>query len=226
MRLVTIAALGGLALVAASQGGAAPRADAVTLSLRQYTNANKLRVFVWYGQVASAAAGEDVEILGRACLTKDFRLFTATKTASGGGWEVESALPQPPYQIVDVNSGTLFRARWRGQLSNTNLHKTPIPAFYALKVPRRRAWRVIVNPTPIYMTMKGRAVELQRSVGDKWVRLQRKPLVHKPNFEYGGATNHEAVFEIPRRGLRVRALLPAKSAAPCYLAKATEPWRS
>ena len=34
--------------------------------MRQYTNANKIRVFVWYGQVVALLAGEDVEVLGRA----------------------------------------------------------------------------------------------------------------------------------------------------------------
>jgi hypothetical protein len=225
MRLVAGATLA-LALLAASQVGAAPRADAVTLSLRQYTNENKIRVFVWFGQIASNSAGEDIEVLGRDCLTKHLRLYTATRSASGGGYEVESAQRTTPYNIVDVNSGTTFRARWRDQLSNTILHKTPLPTLYALKMPKRRAWRVIVNPVPIYVVWAGRVVELQRFRAGKWIRYKTARLVRKPSFDYGGATNHEAVFEVPTRGLKLRWLVPTKTVAPCYFGKASEPWRS
>jgi hypothetical protein len=76
------------------------------------------------------------------------------------------------------------------------------------------------------MIMKGRAIVLQRRSGGKWVLFKRAKLVHKPNFDYAGATNYEAIFEIPTRGLRVRAFLPAKTVAPCYLPNATTPWRS
>lgn len=83
-----------------------------------------------------------------------------------------------------------------------------------------------MNPAPIYMVMKGRYVELQRQRAGKWVRFQREQLVLKPSYDYGGATNYEAIFTIPARGLRVRAFLPAKTVAPCYLPNATAPWRS
>ncbi len=67
---------------------------------------------------------------------------------------------------------------------------------------------------------------LQRFRGGKWERFKSAPLVLKANYDYGGATNYEAVFETPTRGMRVRAILPAKTVAPCYLGKATEPWRT
>ena len=120
----------------------------------------------------------------------------------------------------------MFRARWRGQLSEAILHKTPITAFYAMKLPKRRAWKVTVNPMPLYMTLKGKPVVLQRKRGGKWERFRTAKLVHKPNYEYAGATNYEAVFEIPARRLQVRALLPTTSIAPCYHGRATAPWRT
>ena len=96
MKLVALAAIG-LAL-AGGVAAASSQAD-VTLAMRQYTNASKVRVFVWNGQVATAAAGEDVEVLGRDCLTKSYRLYAATRTVSGGGWEVESASIQSSRQL-------------------------------------------------------------------------------------------------------------------------------
>jgi hypothetical protein len=227
MAHVRLVAIGIAALaVAAGMASAALQADPVTLSMRQYTNENKIRTFVWYGQIASSAAGEDVEVLGRDCRSKDFRLFTATKSASGGGYEVESASHTTPYQIVDVNSGTTFRARWRDQLSDAVLHKTPISAFYVLKIPKRPAWKVVVNPAPLYMKLGGKPVVLQRFRAGKWERFRSAPLVLKANYDYGGATNYEAVFETPTRGMRVRAIVPAKTVAPCYFGRTTAPWRT
>jgi hypothetical protein len=165
-------------------------------------------------------------VLGRACLTKDFRLYAGTKTVAGGGWEVESASIQAPYNIVDVNSGTTFRARWRDQLSNTILHKTPILGFYPVKIPKRLAWKVVVNPAPLYMKLGGKVVTLQRFRGGKWERYKSAPLALKANYDYGGATNYEAVFETPTRGMRLRAVVPAKTVAPCYLGKASPAWRT
>jgi hypothetical protein len=181
---------------------------------------------VWYGQVANGAAGEDVEVLGQACLTKGFRLYTATKTVPGGGYEAESVSTALPYLTVQVDSGTTFRARWRDQLSNTILHKTPILGFYPEKIPKRRAWKVVVNPTPLYMKLGGKPVILQRFRAGKWERFRSAPLVLKANYEYGGATNYEAVFETPTRGMRVRAIVPTKTVAPCYLGKTSPSWRT
>ena len=211
--------------LAAGVASAAPKAD-VSLSMRQYTNEGKVRVFVWYGQVASGAAGEDVEVLGRDCLTKDFRLYAGTKTTAGGGWEVDTVTTNPPYGYVDMKSGTTFRARWRGQLSNTFLYKIPILGFYPVEIPKRRAWKVVVNPAPLYMKLGGKPVILQRFRAGKWERYKSAPLVLKANYDYGGATNYEAVFATPRRGMRLRAVVPAKTVAPCYLGKTSPAWRT
>jgi hypothetical protein len=224
LRLLALAAVGVLLLTGIA--AASSQAD-VTLAMRQYTNENKIRVFVWHGQIASGAAGEEVEVLGRDCLTKNFRLYAGTQSNPGGGYEVESAQRTTPYNIVDVNSGTTFRARWRGRLSNPILHREPLNSFWVDRVPKKPgAWKVNVNPVPIYMSLKGRFVELQRKRAGKWEPFQRAKLVHKPNYDYGGATNYEAVFTVSTRGLTLRGRIPAKTAAPCYLPFTTKPWRS
>jgi hypothetical protein len=76
------------------------------------------------------------------------------------------------------------------------------------------------------MNLAGKFVELQRLRSGKWVRYQRARLVRKPNFEYGGATNHIATFDVPVRGLRLRAFVPAKTVAPCYLGGPSAEFRS
>jgi hypothetical protein len=220
---VKLLALAGIGLVlAGGVAAASSEADPVTLSMRQYLDSTKRLVYVWYGQVASGAANEDVEVLVRDCLAKDFRLFAAAKTVAGGGYEVDTRFPDP-FAPRDVNSGMAFRARWRAELSAPVLWRLPLYG-----VPRksgRTKWKVTVNPAPIYLAMAGRVIVLQRQLAGKWVRYKQARLVRKANFDYGGATNHEAVFEVPR-GLRVRLVVPAKTAAPCFLGSTSSPWRS
>ena len=79
---------------------------------------------------------------------------------------------------------------------------------------------------PLYMKWAGSPSILQRFRAGKWSAYKSAPLVRKANFDYGGATNHEAVFEMPTRGLRLRAVVPAKTVAPCYLGTTSAPWRS
>lgn len=216
--------IAGLTL-AAGVASASSQADAVTLSLRQYTNNNKVKVLVWYGQVASTAAGDDIEVLGRDCLTSFYRQLTATTTLPGGGWETESltTVTFPPTS-VEVNSGTTFRARWRDQLSNAIVYRVPL-GIYALEL-AYNTWTVKVNPSPHNMKLAGKRVVLQRKRGTKWALYRSARLVHKPTLDYGGAYNYQAVFKVPAPGLQLRAYLPAASAAPCYLAGASKPWRS
>jgi hypothetical protein len=68
---------------------------------------------------------------------------------------------------------------------------------------------------------------LQRRSHGAWVRYRSARLAHKPLLAPGGgAYNYQAVFAVPARSLILRAYLPAASAAPCYLAGASKPWRS
>jgi hypothetical protein len=219
-----IGLLASLAMVGWSSTAA--RADSVTLSFRQYLNSARTVVMAWSGQVSSGAGGEDVEILGRDCGTPGFRQLLATKTDSGGFYLVENppSTPSTTFTYVEVKSGTTFRARWRNELSAPVTWRSHlIPEVVEMSA---RRWKVRVNPQPLYMNLAGKFVELQRLRSGKWVRYKRQRLVGKPNFEYGGATNHVAIFEVPARGLTLRAFLPTKSVAPCFLGGASAQWRS
>ena len=223
MKLALVGAL--VAAVAVATAGAANQA--VTLSLRQYVNANKVRVLVWYGQVSGGAGGEHVEVQAQDCGTKVFYKIAETTPGSGGVYEIESQSSAPPYGSVRWSAAQTYRARWGDQLS------TPVPGLrFALtpwteKVPRRRAWRVHVNHNgfPLNLTLAGKPVVLQRKRGETWVLYRQAPLKRKPSLKHG-AYNHEAVFEVAARGLTLRALVPAKTAGQCWLPGASEPWRS
>lgn len=200
---------------------AAPSAGEVTLALREFTNANRVRVLVFSGVVPNAEPNQDVEIVAQDCGTRGNRLFAAGRTSPGGAFQVTNENSSIPY-----SSGVTFRARWDGHLSAPIRYRLPAVPFYASKVPRRRAWKVQFSPSELRVKYAGKLVELQRFSDGRWVRYRTARLKLKPSLRYGGAFNHEAVFEVPRRGLRLRGYLPARSAAPCWLPNATEPWRS
>lgn len=208
-----------------STSSAAPRADAVTLVVTQYRSVTSgARVLEFSGTVASGAGGEIVDVLGQDCGRRGYRLIGETQTRAGGGWQLQNPEQVAPWRYTRVYSGTTFRARWKGQLSDPYLWR--LPAFIgAVKIPGRRAWRVFVSPESPWISLKGKTVELQRWSRGRWVLYRRARLAHKPSYEHG-AFSHEAVFAVPARGLRLRAFLRARSAAPCYLAAVTPPWRS
>jgi hypothetical protein len=206
-------------------GRAAFGPQLVTLNVGHYRNANGVLVTVFSGTISSNASGETVDVLGQDCGVKGSRLISGTHTSAGGGWRVENPLPGPPWSYAQVASGITYRARWNDQLSEPEVYRTAAP-LNAKKV-GRHAWRVYTSPPPPgSVSMKGKRVELQRLTGGSWRTIQRKPLLYKPRYFYGGAFNHEVVFKVAQRGWRLRAVLPAQSAAPCYLAATTPEWRS
>ena len=217
-----------LVLLAACFGAVAASApELVTLNVGKYRNANGILVTVFSGTVSTDAANEVVDVLGQDCGGgTGFRLISGTHTRAGGSWRVENPRSEPPWGGTPAGPPITYRARWRDQLSEPYFDTVAAPLFFR-KV-GRRAWRVYTRPpSPGLIKMKGRPVELQRLTGGSWRTIQRKPLVYKPRYaQFGGAFNHEAVFKVDRRGWRLRAFLPARSAAPCYLAGTSQEWRS
>lgn len=224
MRFVAVASVL-VAAVAVATAGAVVN-EVVTLSLRQYVNANKVRVMVWYGQV-SGSGGDTVEVQARDCGTKTFYKITETIPGPGGVYEIESESSVPPYGSVRWSAAQTYRARWGDQAS------TPVagPRFpltpWTEKMPRRQAWKVRVNHNglPLSLSLAGKPVLLQRKRGRSWAGYESAPLKGKPSLKYG-AYNHEAVFEVPMRGLTLRALVPAKTAGQCWLPGKSKPFRS
>ena len=214
--------VGGLA----AHGSAAPSAD-VSLNVSTYKNANGITATIFSGTVASDAAGQIVEIEGRDCGGQGFRSISSARTRPGGGWQVENPEPEFPYRYSQWDSGIAYRARWNGRLSEPYVLRLPAPLNVIKVKGKKRAWRVYVSPPqPGTVSMKGKVVQLQRLRDRTWKTIGRKPLVFKPRLVYGGAFNHEVVFQIPRRGWRLRAILPAKHAAPCFTTGTSQQWRS
>ncbi|HEU0302985.1 MAG TPA: hypothetical protein VFR32_00240, partial [Gaiellaceae bacterium] len=112
MKVALVGAL--VAAVAVATAGAVN--EVVTLSLRQYVNANKVRVLVWYGQV-SGGGGDLVEVQARDCGTKAFYKLAESMPSPGGVYEIESQSSVPPYGSIRWSAAQTYRARWGDQLS-------------------------------------------------------------------------------------------------------------
>jgi hypothetical protein len=201
-------------------------ADSVTLNVSQHRNANGVLTHLFQGTISSRAGGEYVEILGRYCGATGDRLITGTQTRGGGAWRIENPNSEPPYNWTAVYSGTTFRARWDRTYSEPYTWLLPAQPRVA-KVSGSRVWVAHVTPaTPTgQVPLRGKTIELQRSAAGGWVTIQRARLAYKPSLRWG-SFNYEARFRVLTRGLRLRAFLPAASAAPCYLPGASATFRS
>jgi hypothetical protein len=216
--VVTLAAIA--AAFASSAGG---QREGVTLTVERYfdpacrplpgqttgtgrsAGCHKLR---FSGRISGAAADEYVSVLFQRCGTSGIgSALAGTQTNEGGSWETE----------YWVTSGT-FRARWENSVSDPVRYRDSL----RLTVTKlsRFSQRVSVSGD---QDMRGRGIELQRLVGGQWVPYRRARLVDD-RISYG--VNSTATFTVRRRGLVLRAFIPAKSAAPCYLPSSSEQWTS
>jgi hypothetical protein len=219
VRIGIVAAVAALCLAGTT---AATSANSVTMSVRQYVNANKLRVLAFSGQISSTAADELVTLLGTPCTGGGVRQLAAAQTMDGGAWQVET--PSPQQTFVEIDSGTSIRAHWRDADSQPYLYRLgliPYPLEF-----KKGVVTVRVNPSPLNLKLAGKKVALQRFSANTWQPYQTGRLKYKPTLDaYGGAYNHEAVFKV-KRGLKLRALVPTATARPCFLAGASKPFKS
>jgi hypothetical protein len=227
MRKRFIAALGVLFVSGlAAHGSAAPHAD-VTLSVSTYRNANGVLALVFSGAVSNAPPNQVVEIVGRDCGGTGFRLISSGRTRSGGGFEVENPERVFPYRSTPWQSGITFKARSSDKESEPYTLRLEAPLNVINVRGAKRKWRVWTSPPGEgTVSMKGKVVQLQRLRGATWKTIARKPLVYKPRLVNGSAFNHEAIFTVKQRGWRLRAILPAKHALPCYTTGISSQWRS
>jgi hypothetical protein len=198
-RAVSAAVLA-LTITAAASGADRPT---LTLSARETPNLELS------GALSSGAAGESIVVEGSECKGFGYRIVAGASTSAGGAWLWRGA----------VQIRTTFRARWRDVVSNAVVVEHPIYVVLERR-PGTRVFRAGVFSR--MQNMHGRIVELQRfaPAQARWVRVQRARLTR------GAGETSYADFRILRRGLLLRAFVPAASAAPCFRAGASRQIRS
>ena len=228
MRRGASAAVLGLLLAAigagmASTTGSAAQTQTVTLAfVRYYDNACLCFKARLSGQVSSRTAGEYVAVLRQHC-GRSFSTATAVAgatTRAQGFWEAELPVVSRPDALVSET----YRARWEGTLSEPVTFRGRLTVSGARLKDGRQRVTVVTGSWPPYspVNLKGRPVVLQRQTGSQWTRIASARLTPHPVKYY----TFVATVTVPRRGWTLRALVPVKSAAPCFVASRSEPWRS
>jgi hypothetical protein len=194
-------------LGALASGAVAASAQELMLEI-QHLPEGRVRFF---GRIPSGEAGEYVAVLSRRCGSRSFTAFTGASTDEGGVWHVDAYQP----------GSAVYRARWKNQLSSAVRIGTPAPVRINLtKLPGKRFRVWLFGET----NMSRRFIALQRLAGGRWVHVRRARLASAGFAGYGG--RFEATFVVRKPGLRLRIVVPAKTAAPCNAGATTETFTS
>jgi hypothetical protein len=192
-------ALAGLAATAAAPA-AAPR---VTLAIeRAYDPECFCYRLRFRGVIRPAAAKEYVAVTQRKCGFGFATSVAGGSTRADGSWTATSS-------ATGATSAT-YRARWGRRLSKP-VTVRPLLRMQLLKLGVER-YRVSVNIGEARQQMAGRFVELQRLAAGSWKRVRRVRLA----ADRGVFGSFSATFAVRKRGLRMRVVVPEKSAGPCF----------
>jgi hypothetical protein len=201
-RRLIAAALGVGAILSAS-AAAAPSSDEVTMKVQRLPDGRGR----FSGTISSGAANEYVVITEERCGSNIATSFGGASTERGGSWETEPFNP--------LGSAT-YRAKWGTHVSAPVTFRMPVRL--TLSHFQRGRHRVVVFANA---NLNRRPVELQRLASGRWVRVRRARL--EPS---GGAFIFNVWFTVRTKGLRLRVVVPAASAAPCHDPAASETFKS
>jgi hypothetical protein len=182
---------------------AAPQAPRVTLELERFYDPGcycyRLR---FRGLVSPRAAREYVAVTQQKCGFDFATSVAGASTRADGSWTAASS-------VAGTTSAT-YRARWGRRLSRPVRVRPPLRMQLAKVGPQR--YHVSVSTGEAQQTMDGRFVELQRLAAGSWTRVRRERLT----ADRGAFGSFSARFTVRTRGLRMRVVVPQKSAAPCF----------
>lgn len=196
------------------------RADTVTIAFQRYWyppgNYFTMRFF---GTISSGQAGEYVAVLKKECGATFSTAIAGATTTAGGGWE---AVPNAP------PGGGEFRAKWNDELSEPVTYRPPAEPWLE-KVAPGKFRATVTSYTPPGgkpRSMTGRRIDLQRLSAGQWIRMRSAKLVRKKSSTDNFYRTFIATFTVAAKGLRLRAYVPAETAAPCFAAGASKPVKS
>jgi hypothetical protein len=206
--LRSVALLAAVGVTAAVAGAGATPTEHVALKVERTFDpaygGYKLR---FTGVIPNGAANEYVAILHQRCGDGFSGAAAGASTREGGFYEAIPEYGSPPA------SGT-FRARWKGHLSRPVTFRPPARVLVA-KLRARRYYVLVVAES----NLSGRFVALQQLVVGRWTHVRRARLTASAQAD--SSTSYTATFTIRTRGLRLRVLVPKKTAAPCHLPAAS-----
>lgn len=202
-----------LAVAAAAVAPATAQAPPVTLAVHSVLDASgDFTRDEFAGRISSGAAGELVTVLGKACPRNIETSIAGATTIQGGGWEAEAG---------GARTKIVYRARWEGRFSEPVTVWSPI--FLNIARAGSRSVVVFVDTSNAFQDLRRKYVQLQRfnRATGKWSLYKRARL--KLNTNDGiQPYNFRVTFTQLARGATVRAYVPRKTAAPCYLARASD----
>ena len=197
----SLAAVAALCLAGTTAG--ATSANSVTMSVRQYVNANKVRVLAFSGQISSTAADELVTLLGTRVHGR--RRPAARRGADDGRRRLAS---RDAVAAADVRGDRLGDVD-PGALEGRGERAVPLPLGlipYPLEF-KKGVVTVRVNPSPLNLKLAGKKVALQRFSANTWQPYQQARLKYKPTLDARRRVQ-------PRGGLQGEARAEAARARP------------
>ena len=204
-----------MALVLASGAVASPAAEVTLLVQPYYDRAIKFHHIRFSGSIPNNAANEYVAVLAKVCGENYETNAAGASTLAGGTWQAHAA----NMRFNGLLPAT-YRARWEEKYSEPITIRPRLP----IKVKRQRGGhvRVTVEADTHGPKLKGRVVQLQRLRAGRWATVRRARLgtgVSGYNTYVYSAT---LTYRASKATLRV--VVPAKTAAPCYVGNTTKPW--
>jgi hypothetical protein len=191
-------------------------AQAVTLrTVRVFDRACNCYRLRFSGRISAPREGEYVAVLRQQCGTSFGTAVAGAQTQAGGFWEAETMFSAAPGR-----ESASYWARWNDSESTRVQFRGRF--FVSLVGIGSGRFRATVQSAGAPQQMAGRTIVLQRRTARGWVRVRSTRL--KVDTSIPGATF--AIFTYPQRRHQLRALVPAASARPCFLASPSETVRS
>jgi hypothetical protein len=212
MRVTAALLLIAAAVAATLASTAGAQREQVTLRMeRFYDVACRCYKLRFSGTIPSGQANEYVAVVQQPCGQTGSTSIAGASTREGGFWQAETTGSYAP-------SGSL-RARWNNQLSEAVSHRADVPISVA-QLGGGRVQVSVFSFSSSPLKLIGKVVELQRLSAGQWTRIRRA------RFSARRPGAFTATFTVRARGMRLRAFVPAESAAPCYAATASKAWSS
>jgi hypothetical protein len=186
-------------------------ADELTLQVDRYFDPSFGRFRIHFsGTIPSRVANEYVTVMAEKCGQPFATAVAGGTTRPDGSWE-------DTFRAFSFGGTAVYRARWNGQLSPP----VRVRGELQVSVNRRSRGRYVVA-IPADANLSRRPVRVQRLSSGRWMLFRRVLL--QPGG--GSGTAFIAEFTVRQRGLRLRVVVPATTARPCYGPAVTQPFVS